>query len=136
MQRLIDCQKGDVREVIQIVELLNSYAQYASGAAHLYRQNILTHLLQNQCVAEIANAQFYSKDADQQSSRDASVRRDPYSILWCHILLLIRSLNMHLLEDDGYTGAPISAKQDDMVMNQEAMRIDPQTYLKSLLHFL
>lgn len=44
VQRLIDCQKSDVREVIQIVELLNSYAQYASGAAHLYRQNILTHL--------------------------------------------------------------------------------------------
>lgn len=43
---------------------------------------------------------------------------------------------MHLLEDDGFSGAPLNLKQDDVVMNQESMRIDPQTYLKSLLHFL
>jgi len=44
----------------------------------------------------INNAKF--KDLYESGERNEGVR-NPYHMLWCHVLLLIRTLNLNLLDD-------------------------------------
>ena len=65
----------------------------------------------NKCVYEQGN--FYKNDQ----------ARDEHHIVWCHVLLLIRSLSTHLLDEN-------------QVILEYGMHIDPETYLRSLIGFL
>lgn len=102
---------SDVEETILILQFLNTYAGPRKGAYHLFAENIFQHLQMNKCVYDQGN--FYKNDSN----------RDENHIVWCHVLLLIRSLSTHLLDEN-------------KVILDYGMHIDSETYLRSLIGFL
>ena len=81
------------------------------------RENILQYLSMSQTIN---NAKF--KDLYEADSRSESIR-NPYHVLWCHVLLLIRTLNLNLLDEGS----------EDILASSE---VDSHTYLKKLIVFM
>lgn len=78
------------------------------------RENIFQYLTQNESINNAKKEDFYSQGRD---SRNAS------HMLWCHVLLLIRTLNSNLLD----------SQSEEVVGNSES---DVHTYLKKLVGYL
>jgi hypothetical protein len=121
VHRLVD--SSDPEEVIAIVGMLNSYAESSRGSLHLFSENLLTHLAKNPLLARVRLVEFYTQDATKAETRN------PVHILWCQVLLLIRTLNGRLLEE-GLDGVPAN----DPVL-QVAANFSPAAVIKNELSF-
>ena len=135
VQKFVDGKPDEIEETILIVQFLNTYADTKRGAQHLYSENIFQHLQMNQDITRAiqstedncyvqGRAGESSLDGEPMSFRD---KRNPYHILWCQVLLLIRTLNKHLLDEDSNIG---------VLEDNRGHNLDPQTYLRSLMSFL
>ena len=123
IKRLIDVKTPNIRETIMIVQFLNTYAQSRHGAEHLYSENVFQHLLSSPCVAQAQAHDYYLIPGGRSGGE-----RDPYSILWLQVLLLDRSLNDHLLDDEVHMG--------DSPLPRQRQRTDMQSYMRSVTAFL
>ena len=77
-----------IEDKIKIVEFLTAYARIDQGADHLQQENILKSLGLTQVVALVNQVDFYLLEVGQHEAK-----RNPVHVLWCHLLLLIRTLN-------------------------------------------
>lgn len=119
IKRLIDAKNCNVEETIMIVQFLNTYAQSRNGALHLVTENIFQHLLSSPCITQAQTHDFYL------ASNIGGGQRDPFSMLWLQVLLLVRSLNEQLLDEEVHLGDP-----------RHQQRVDPQSYMRSVVGFL
>jgi hypothetical protein len=82
-----------VEEKIQIIEFLTSYARVRFGAEHLWGENIIKNLGMSTLVNLVNQIDFYTFDG---AAGDHEPRRNSLHILWCNMLLFLRTLN-HIL---------------------------------------
>lgn len=92
IQRLIGQDSSDVESAIEIVQFLISYAELETGSEYLMRENVLQYLFMNQCMINAKMQDLYMQTADNEETRN------PHHILWCQMLLLIRTLASNLLD--------------------------------------
>jgi hypothetical protein len=83
-----------VEEKIKIVEFLTSYARIDQGAEHLMHENILKNLGISQLMGLVNQIDFYLLELGQTEAK-----RNPLHILWCHLLLFMRTLNHILMSE-------------------------------------
>lgn len=102
IQRFVDTNSANVHDTIRIVQFLSAYAQSKRGAQHLYSENIFQHLQMNRCIQAVNQHDFYCDGSTRSESRN------PYHMLLCQVLLLLRTLNDHMLveshEEAGVSG--------------------------------
>ena len=70
----------------------------------------------NQCIEKAKFQDLYHQTAGSEEARN------PYHVLWCHVLLLIRTLSSNLIDDGQASGIAIA--------------VDTQAYLKKLLGYI
>jgi hypothetical protein len=80
-----------VEEKIKIIDFFTSYARTDLGSEHLHQENILKNLGITSLVGLVNQIDFYTGDGE--------AKRNSVHILWCHILLFIRTLNHVLLPE-------------------------------------
>eukprot|EP00347_Sterkiella_histriomuscorum_P005140 403357742 len=77
------------QECIKIVEFFIKFATIEKGAEILYQESIL----QNICKSSLINQVNSLSDCYIQ---DIEVKRHPYHILWCQVLIFIRAMNAQI----------------------------------------
>lgn len=82
-------------ESIHIIHFLTSYSNVEEGATHLFQENILHSIGINNCLALVNKQELYVV-------QDGETKRNPTHILWCSVLLLIRTLNEQLINSPDY----------------------------------
>lgn len=90
VQRFLNNQ-STIEEKIKIVEFLTAYTRVDQGAEHLNQENILKNLSISSLMTLMNQVDFYVVETES--------KRNPIHILWCHVLLLIRTLNLYLLPE-------------------------------------
>jgi hypothetical protein len=61
------------------------------GAEHLFQENILKSLSISSLMSLMNQVDFYVVETE--------AKRNPIHILWCHVLLFLRTINFILLPD-------------------------------------
>lgn len=111
IQKLIICEASEIEDIIEIIQFLTTYAEIPSGSEHLVRENILQYLSMNQCILNSKMQDLYTTKSNGDQVRN------PMHILWCHVLVLIRTINSNVIDQS------------------QLSSVDQQDYLKKLFQF-
>ncbi|TNV74214.1 hypothetical protein FGO68_gene15190 [Halteria grandinella] len=81
-----------LEERVRIIEFFVTYCRVEDGAEHLRQDSLLKALSLGSLMTAMNDADFYLTETPTSEPK-----RNPLHILWCHTLLLLRTLNHMLL---------------------------------------